>query len=207
MNVMALARAERSDLADFLATLPPRQWESPSLCAGWSVRDVVAHVVSYEEHGPVDLLKRLGRTRFRPQRLNAAALADYRDKSPDELLEFLRDHVEPQGSTARFGGRVGLVDCLIHHQDIRRPLGMPRAVPAERLAAALPFAVWAPPLRGFWKARGVRLVATDLDWTHGRGSEARGPAEAVLLAMAGRGAAAADLTGPGARILQERLTP
>lgn len=205
MDVMALARAERSDLADFLSVLSPRQWESPSLCAGWSVREVVAHIVSYEEHGPADLLKRLARTRFRPQRLNEAALADYRDKGPDELLEFLRDHLEPQGSTARFGGRVGLVDCLIHQQDIRRPLGMPRDVPADRLAAALPFAVCAPPLRGFWKARGVRLVATDLDWTHGHGPEARGHGEAVLMAMAGRGAAAADLTGPGARILQDRI--
>lgn len=53
----------------------------------------------------------------------------------------------------------------------------------------------------------ARAERSDLDWTHGRGAEARGPAEAVLLAMAGRGAAAADLTGPGARILQERLTP
>lgn len=205
MDVMTLAHAERSDLADFLATLQPGQWESPSLCAGWSVREVVAHIVSYEDHGPADLLKRLGRTHFRPQRLNEAALADYRDMGPDELLEFLGNHLEPQGSTARVGGRVGLVDCLIHHQDIRRPLGMPRAIPVERLSAALPFAVWAPPLRGFWKARGVRLVATDLDWAYGRGPEARGPAEAVLMAMAGRGDAAADLTGPGAGILQERL--
>src|SRR6185312_8162318 len=195
MDVMALARAERSDLADFLSALAPRQWESPTLCTGWTVRDVVAHIVSYEEHGPADLLERLRRVRFRPQRLNEAALADYRGKSPDELLEFLRTHLEPRGSTARFGGRVGLVDCLIHHQDIRRPLGMPRDVPADRLAVALPFAVWAPPLRGFWKARGARLVATDLDWAHGRGPEARGPAEAVLLALAGRGDAAAGLTG------------
>lgn len=207
MDVMALARAERSDLADFLSVLSPRQWESPSLCAGWTVREVVAHIVSYEEHGPADLMRRLQQVRFRPQHLNEAALAEYRDQSPGELLEFLRNHLEPQGSTARFGGRVGLVDCLIHQQDIRRPLGVPRAVPAERLAVALPFAVWAPPLRGVWKARGVRLVATDLDWAHGRGPEARGPAEAVLLAMAGRRAASADLTGPGARILQDRLKP
>lgn len=206
MDVLALAHAERSDLAEFLATLQPGQWESPSLCAGWSVREVVAHIVSYEEHGPADLLMRLRRTRFRPQNLNEVALEDYRDMGPEELLKFLRKHLEPHGSTARFGGRVGLVDCLIHHQDIRRSLGVPRAIPQERLSQALPFAVWAPPLRGFWRARGVRLVATDLDWAHGRGPEARGPAEAVLMAMAGRGAGAMELAGPGARILQDRLT-
>ena len=105
----------------------------------------------------------------------------------------------------RVGGRVGLVDSMIHHQDMRRPLGKPREIPAERLLCALPFAVTAPPLRGFWNARGVRLVATDLDWSRGKGPEARGPAEAVLMVLAGRPAVASELTGPGASVLQERL--
>ncbi|HVA74754.1 MAG TPA: hypothetical protein VNF71_09340 [Acidimicrobiales bacterium] len=88
---------------------------------------------------------------------------------------------------------------------MRRPLGIRRQIPAERLLCALPFAVTAPPLRGFWNARGVRLVATDLDWSRGAGPEARGPAEAVLMVLAGRRGVAADLTGPGASILQRRL--
>ncbi len=82
---------------------------------------------------------------------------------------------------------------------------MRRQVPAERLLCALPFAVTAPPLRGFWHARGVRLVATDLDWARGRGPEARGAAEAVLMVLAGRAGVAPELTGPGASILQQRL--
>src|SRR5262249_44649955 len=136
---------------------------------------------------------------------NDVALAEYRSLQPQELLEFLRAHLEPRGATARFGGGVGLVDCLIHHQDIRRPLGMPRRVPAERLLYALRFAVTAPPLRGFWHARGVRMVATDVDWARGKGPEARGEAEAVLLTLAGRAGVARELTGPGASILQRRL--
>ncbi|MEE2061396.1 maleylpyruvate isomerase family mycothiol-dependent enzyme [Rhodococcus artemisiae] len=204
-SVMALAHDERADLADFLETLSPRQWEQPSLCQGWTVRDVVAHMISYEEHDTPDLLKRVAKTRFRPWKLNEVALAEYAHLGPDPLVDFLRRHLDPQGATARFGGRVGLVDALIHHQDIRRPLGVPRPVPPERLRCALPFAVTAPPLRGFWKARGVRLVATDLDWTYGRGPEARGPGEAVLMTMAGRRGIAKELSGPGAEILGERL--
>lgn len=50
---MRLAREERAELADLLATLGPDQWEAPSLCAGWRVRDVVAHMDSNEELGPV----------------------------------------------------------------------------------------------------------------------------------------------------------
>ncbi|TYP88983.1 maleylpyruvate isomerase family mycothiol-dependent enzyme [Blastococcus xanthinilyticus] len=205
MNAMAMARGERVDLADFLDTLQPQQWDAPTLCAGWRVRDVVAHVVSYEEHGLNDLVKRLARARFAPHRLNDVAVLEYNERTPQELLRFLRDHSEPRGVTGGRGGGVGLVDALIHHQDIRRPLGMPRTIPAERLLHALPFAVTAPPLRGFWTARGVRLVATDLDWSRGRGPEARGTAEAILMTMAGRPAAARDLDGPGATILQRRL--
>ena len=200
-----MAQQERAELADFLASLPPDQWEQPSLCAGWRVRDVVAHVISYEEHGATDLARWLAQARFRPGRLNQVALARYSHLGPAELVEYLRTHTRPRGVTAQRGGGVGLVDAVLHHQDVRRPLGLRRDVPAERLAYALPFAVTAPPLRGFWHARGVRLVATDLDWSRGRGPEARGNAEAVLMVLAGRGGVAAELTGPGAAVLQQRL--
>lgn len=204
MDVMALARQERSDLADLLEELTPEEWEAASLCSRWRVRDVVTHVISYERHGTADLLRRLARARFRFGELNEVALAEYAHLDTGQLVAFLRSHLDPRGSTARFGGRVGLVDALIHQQDIRRPLDRPRRIPEERLWCALPFAVTAPPLRGFWHARGVRLVATDLGWTHGRGPEARGTAEAVLMVLAGRAGVARELDGPGADVLRRR---
>jgi uncharacterized protein (TIGR03083 family) len=202
---MTMARAERSEMADFLASLRPEQWEAQSLCQGWRVREVAAHVVSYEEHGWSDLIKRLPKAHFRPSRVNNLALAEYAALGPQQLVEFLRQHLTPSGVTTRFGGRVGLVDALIHHQDMRRPLGMPRQVPAERLLSALPFAVIAPPLRGFWHTRAVRLVATDLDWSRGKGPEARGPGEVLLMVLAGRRGVAGELSGPGGSILRQRL--
>ena len=205
MDVMGMTKAERTELADFLESLRPDQWESPSLCQGWRVRDVAAHVVSYEEHGLADTLGHLRKAGFRPGRVNDMALADYAAMDTQELVAFLRAHLTPQGATARFGGRVGLTDALIHHQDIRRPLGLPRQIPSERLLCVLPFAVTAPPLRGFWHARHVRLIATDVEWTWGKGPDARGPAEALLMVLAGRRGAAQDLTGPGAPVLEKRL--
>ncbi|WP_179758848.1 maleylpyruvate isomerase family mycothiol-dependent enzyme [Microlunatus parietis] len=202
---MSLARAERADLANFLATLTPEQWDVPTLCDGWRVRDVVSHMISYEDHNLRDFVDRLRRAGFSFARLNDVARADYAHLGPAELIAFLRAHLTPQGSTAKFGGMVGLADAVIHHQDIRRSLGAPRAIPAERLRAVLPFAVTAPPLRGFWHVRGVRVVAADLDWSYGRGPEARGSAEAVLMALAGRATVARELTGPGAGVLQRRL--
>ena len=205
MDAMAMAHDERADMVDFLVSLRAEQWDQPSLCHGWRIRDVVAHVVSYEEQGWPDLMQRMVRAHFRPGRINEVGLEEYVGREPSELVEFLRLHLTPRGATARFGGRVGLVDCLVHHQDMRRPLDMQREIPAERLQCALPFAVTAPPLRGFWNARRVRLIATDLDWAWGRGPEAKGPAEAVLMVLAGRRGVADELSGPGASILQERL--
>ena len=205
MDVMAMAAQERTELADLLDTLSPPQWDVPSLCEGWTVRDVVAHVVSYEGLGPAGLVQRFVQGRLLPDRVNAVGVAALRDRSPEELVALLRTHAVPSGLTAGFGGRIALTDGLMHSQDVRRPLGLPRHVPAERLLVALPFALTAPTVRGLWHVRGVRVVATDVDWSSGKGPEARGSAEAVLMAVGGRRGAARDLTGPGADVLQQRL--
>jgi len=144
VDVMAMAREERAEMAemaDFLASLRVEQWDHPSLCGGWRVRDVAAHVVSYVEHGWADLITRLAKARFRPGRLNEVALADYAVRDPQELVEFLLKHLTPRGATARFGGRVGLVDALIHHQDMRRPLGMRRQTSHPEFCQAATVAV------------------------------------------------------------------
>jgi uncharacterized protein (TIGR03083 family) len=205
MDVMAEAAADRAELADLLDTLTPELWEAPSLCTGWRVRDVVAHLVSWEGTGRGELARRLVRARLRPGRLNEVGFAPFCELPADELVRLLRDHLVPSGPTARFHGGVGLVDSLIHQQDIRRPLGLRRDIPSARLGYALRFALFAPPLRGAWKGRGTRLVATDLDWSFGRGPEARGPAEAVLMVLAGRRGAAGELSGPGRQVLVERF--
>lgn len=204
MDLGSLAHDERSDLASFLATLSPEQWEAPMLCAGWRVRDVVAHMISYDDLSGRDLLARFAKGRFLPDRINAVGVGEYHRRTPDELLAVLNDHLEPHGLPALFGGLVALVDGLIHHQDIRRPLGMPRDVPAERLVPALRGALTAPAIRGFWRVRGLRVAATDLDWSHGRGPEVTGPAEALLMVMAGRRGIVGELAGPGQRKLAQR---
>jgi hypothetical protein len=100
---------------------------------------------------------------------------------------------------------VALVDGVIHQQDIRRPLGMPRDIPAERLLLALRGALTAPVIRGFWRVRGVRLVATDLDWSTGTGPEVRGRAEALMMTIAGRRGVVGELSGPGQQKLADRI--
>ena len=201
---MRLATEERRDLADLLDSLTPEQWLHPSLCEGWSVRDVVAHVVSYEELGYLGLAVVFLRGGFRPARVNRIRLDAYRDRQPGQLVELLRSHLAPRGLTAGQGGAIGLADCLIHHQDIRRPLGLHRKVPDERLIEALKITLKAPTLPTRRNARGLCVVATDLDWQHGTGAEVRGAGESLLMALAGRSVAIDELRGPGVDILRLR---
>ncbi|MBK1783160.1 maleylpyruvate isomerase family mycothiol-dependent enzyme [Prauserella cavernicola] len=204
MNLISLAAAERAELADLLAALTPQQWDTPSLCEGWTVRDVVAHMLSYDELDGRELLRRAARGRFTPGRINAVGLEDYGSYEPADLLALLARNPSPRGLTAVGGGFIGLTDALIHHQDIRRPLGLPREIPAERLRPAFTVALYAPVIRGVLRVRGLRLVATDLDWTWGRGEVVRGKAEALLLAIAGRAAVVPELSGPGQATLVRR---
>jgi uncharacterized protein (TIGR03083 family) len=205
VDTMSLARSERADLADFLATLTPAQWDAPSLCAGWRVRDVVAHMFSYEELSIARVVGRLITHGMNRDRASAAAVASYIDHSTDDLLTLVKEHQQPRGITAAFGGRVALTDGLIHQQDIRRPLGLPRDIPADRMVCALQFARTARPIGASKRVRGLTLVATDLDWTAGDGPAVEGPAEPLLMAMAGRHGAVEELTGPGQRILDKRI--
>lgn len=148
MDVRRLARDERVDLAAFLATLSPQQWQAPTLCAGWRVRDVVAHVISYDNLSARSLLVLAAQGRFRLSQVNAAALAKYDTHSTEQLLSLLAGNLQPKGQPAALGGLAGLVETLIHHQDIRRALAQPRAIPAERLAPALRTALIAPDVGG-----------------------------------------------------------
>jgi uncharacterized protein (TIGR03083 family) len=203
---MDLARAERADLLALLETLTLEQWEAPTLCDAWTVREVVAHVLSYEELSGAELARHFARGLFRLDRVNAAALDAYRDRSPAELLALLRAHLTPAGPiTPGLGGAVGLTDALIHQQDVRRPLGLLREVPAERLRHALPVVLFGPPIRGILRVFDVRLVATDLDWSFGRGPEVHGSAEALLMVAAGRRGITGELSGPGRARLARRI--
>lgn len=202
---MELAREERADFTAYVSLLTPSQWQAPTLCDGWSVHDLVAHVVSYEELGLGALAARFLRGRLSPDRINALGVEQYGSCTPDDLVEMVRRHVSPRGLTAGFGGAIALTDTVIHHQDIRLALGHNRTIPPARLQVALPFAMVAPPIRGAWTTRKLRVVATDLDWAFGWGPEVRGSAQALLMAVAGRSATLDELTGPGLDTLRRRI--
>lgn len=209
-TVRTLARLERADFADLLDGLTTEQWGMPSLCDGWAVRDVVAHTVAYLGQSRARLAINMVRTRFDVDRLNASGLENYAGLESEQLIELMRRGGEPSGAAALYGGRVALIECLIHQQDIRRPLGQLRTISQERLRVSLNYARISPVIGGARRARGVRLVATDMDWSVGDGPEVRGSGEALLLTMTGRVAkVVGELAGEGVALLEvrNRATP
>jgi uncharacterized protein (TIGR03083 family) len=202
-SLMDLAYEERSDLAAFLQTLTPEEWTAASLCDKWTVKDVVAHIVSYEELSFIALVKRFAEGWI--VHANEVGVKEFSQMSPDELLDFLRRHLRAQGLTAGFGGMIAFVDGTVHHQDIRRALGYPRTVPVNRLERILPLVPGNPRLGARRRIRGLRLQATDVDWQHGNGPEVKGTGEALLMAMTGRREVLKELVGPGLATLAERM--
>lgn len=201
LSVRALARAERAAFADLLDGLTAEQWAAPSLCDGWTVRDVAAHTVAYLDQGRFALLAAYARARIDVDRLNSHALARTATVGAEELAGQMRSGVDPCGAGALYRCRVALIECVIHQQDVRRALGVRREVPVEAVRAALSFAIVSPVIH---TARGVRLVTTDADWAAGRGPEVYGTGEALLLAITGRlSAVMGALDGEGVALLSQ----
>ncbi|CAA0124258.1 Uncharacterised protein [Mycolicibacterium vanbaalenii] len=201
-----MVRSEREDLANLLADFNPAQWSHPTLCSQWRVRDLAAHVISYDGLSYAQIAKkRLLDAGGSMDRFNANAIADYVDLGTAELVDLIRQRAQPRGYMAAFGGTIGLLDAMIHQQDIRRPLGIARVIPPQRLRAALQRSLYVPILCSAWRGRGLQLIATDVDWRYGSGPEVRAPGEALLMTLAGRSAAFGELSGQGAATLLRRL--
>lgn len=192
--------AERRELVGLLETLSPQQWETPSLCAGWRVRDVVAHLL-YDAIPLHRYAISQVRYRFDVNRLNNGLVDAERTTSPDELLK--RYRAIERGTLSRYVPMVAIADLVVHQQDIRRPLSMPRTIDPERLRVVLDHP---DPFAFTWRnTRGLRFVATDLDWAHGSGPEVRGTGEALALAAAGRPIVLDELEGDGVKTLRTRI--
>jgi len=201
---------ELASISEFCHTLEPAQWDAPSLCEGWRVRDVIGHMTVGYTTGLPAMVGKMARHGFsvpRASRVESVRLASR--CSPGELLARFDSIVEDRirkGITRFIAPAEGLLDHVVHHQDIRRPLGRPRAIPEERLVAALDVA---PTLSGFVgskaRAEGLRLVASDVDWSAGSGPEVRATGEALLLTLTGRATALGELQGEGAALLARRL--
>jgi uncharacterized protein (TIGR03083 family) len=202
--------AELAAISELLHDLSDEQWDAASLCTGWRVRDVVSHMCVGYTTPMGSMVGKVARRRFNvPKASFEESIAFASARTPTEILAVFDDvhtnHVR-KGIAKVIKPTEGLVDHMIHHQDIRRPLGLPREMPEDRLVAALDVV---PGLAGFVGAKkrteGLRLEASDVGWNHGAGPDVEGPGEAILLVASGRPVALNELEGDGVATLRSRL--
>ncbi|MEU5165217.1 MULTISPECIES: maleylpyruvate isomerase family mycothiol-dependent enzyme [Streptomyces] len=197
-DVWSMVHAERAALIADLESLDAQQWEAPSLCVGWTVHDVVAHLVDTARTTRLGFVLGLARARFDFDRQNARGVERERGASPQETLARLRQ-VASRRSTPPAPLDSRLVEEVVHGEDIRRPSGLAHSYPSEAVVRSLRLQARTPAAFGGAKelvAR-VRLVAADADVSIGEGPEVRGPALSLLLAVSRRRVALGDLGGPG----------
>ena len=198
---------QRLGLARLLEGLSDSEWEQPSLCADWRVRDVAAHVaMAPQAPGLGSMLADGIRARGSFHRLNHDVAVRHAARAPHDIVAELRMHAASRRLPAVTNYRNVLFDVLVHTQDIAIPLGRDYPMPSEaaRAGASRVWAMGWP----FWarhRLRGVRVLATDTDWFAGAGVELRGPIGMLLLLLTGRTATAlSHLSGPGVHTITER---
>jgi uncharacterized protein (TIGR03083 family) len=190
----------RRALADLLDTLTDQEWETPSLCAGWRVRDVAAHLAMVPNPPSAGvMLVETVRARGSFHRLNHDIAVRYAQRPPADLADELRRYAGSRRLPVVTNYRNVLFDILVHAQDIAIPLGHHLSMPTDAAAAGAT-RVWRMGWP-FWAKRrlhGLALTATDTEWSAGTGERVTGPIEALLLLLTGRTETALPrLTGPG----------
>ncbi len=205
MDIWHMIEKERASLVDALAALPDGDWDKPSLCTGWTVREVVGHLIATANMTPPKFFAKLAGSGFNFQSLTRKDIQQFTaGRTNAGLVDAMRSRVQartaPPGPAASWLG-----ETIVHGEDVFRALGGYREHPVEHVVAVADFYKNSNMLIGAKnRINGVTLRATDTHWRHGTGPEVSGPVIALVLAMTGRRAALDDLHGDGVAVLRER---
>ena len=191
--------SERRQLAADLSGVRDEQWNVPSLCPGWDVHDVLAHVVDTARTGRLSFVRDLLTARMDFDRANDIGIAREKRQDPQDTVAALREaaaltRTPPANLVTR------LVEAIVHGEDIRRPLGITGSYPEPAIAQALTYQLRTPVSFGGGRERasGLRLIDRRTRATWGAGEDVEADALDLLLAISGRPVAREALTGPGA---------
>ncbi len=204
VDIWPTIHVERKALATDLGSAGADDWDKPSLCGDWTVRDVLAHMTSTASMTPPVFFGKLLASGFSFDKVQEKGIATHRGGSPaDTLAGFetvLTSVRHPPGPSATWLG-----ETIVHSEDIRRPLGITHAYPTEAVVQVAEFFSGSNLLIGS-KRRidGLALRATDAQWSHGTGPQVSGPILSLVLAMTGRKTAVDDLSGDGVATLRSR---
>jgi uncharacterized protein (TIGR03083 family) len=208
MTTFSLVAAGRLAFADMVAGLGERQLSAPTLCAGWDVRVLTAHMLLPFEmtftRFAVASLRHGGST----ARTVDAVTRRIARRPVRDLVAELRSNAHTHVAPRRVGPEAQLVETAVHLRDVARPLALDVDVPLAHWRAVLDYLVSpgvAPAVMPRRRLEGLAPRATDLAWRHGSGEDLAGPAEAIAMALTGRSVALDQLLGPGRVVLAGRL--
>ncbi len=204
MDIWPTVHAERKALAADLKGLSGDEWDRPSLCRGWTVRDVLAHMTSAAKLTPPAFFGKMIGSGFSFDKTQEKGIAAQRGATPaDTLANFesvLTSVKHPPGPNQSWLG-----ETIVHSEDIRRALGIQHKYPTDAVVTVADFYTGSNLLIGSKnRIAGLTLRATDADWSHGTGPEVKGPMLSLVMAMTGRKAAIDDLSGEGVVTLRSR---
>ncbi len=198
-ELMPTISAERRAFGDVLDGLRASDWDAPSLCAGWRVREVVAHMTMPFRYSAPRFLAEMVRSRGNFTRM-ADRVARRDARAPvDVLLAGWRTNEDHPWTPPGGGPKGALTHDLVHGLDITIPLGIDHPVSEAALRLVLDNATSPLSLKHFGRdLTGIRLEADDLDWAFGDGEPLRGAARSLLLVLMDRRLPAELLSGAGA---------
>ncbi|WP_121747744.1 maleylpyruvate isomerase family mycothiol-dependent enzyme [Streptomyces sp. E2N166] len=199
-----LIHAERAALAADLGDMTEERWETPSLCVGLTVREVLAHLTAGASLNAVRWMAGVIRCRFDFDKQVAVRLAEQLGTTPAETLERFR-RVVPSTTKPPLPALAMLGETVVHGEDIRRPLGIRRDHPVEVVTRVAEY-YRGSDLVVLAKGRvdGLRLVADDGPFATGSGPLVSGPTLSLVMAMTGRATYCDELDGDGAELLRGR---
>src|SRR6516165_11437564 len=188
--------AEFVALADLLDSAADAQWDTPSLCAGWRVREVIAHMTMAARYPEDKFMAELRRCDFDFGRLSNEIASRDAVLPSAELVANLRSDVLQHWTPPGGGYHGALNHVVVHGLDVTVPLGVPRRSPDSTIRVVLDDLTTGGIHERFGMGiDGRTLLATDIDWSYGSGPPLRGTAEDLALVLCGRTVPAGRIEG------------
>ena len=199
MATWTQAGKARNDFANMIESLSPEQLKLQSLCREWTAEGVLAHLTAFVETSLFGFFSQMVKAGFNFDKVSIAMANTQLARPVEDVLATLRAKATKSASLPVFPEEMTVADVSIHTQDVRRPLSLPGSLDPAMLRLALDFLTthkMATTLVKRPSLEGVKLVATDFDWSFGSGDEISGPGEAIMMALANRDVLD-ELSGPG----------
>jgi uncharacterized protein (TIGR03083 family) len=197
--MMDVIASHRQALAEALDSLRADQWQAPSLCAGWTAAHVLAHQTMPFRISEADFLAGLQHHGGDFTKFSDEVAERDSNLPPASLVAVLRDNAETPWSPPGGGLTGALTHDVIHGLDILWPLGVGYEISERAMTMVLDALVstGSQTLFGF-PLEGIRMAASDVDWSAGDGAELTGRSRDLVPLLARRAVPHGLFYGPGA---------